>query len=223
MEQDSSFLLQEFKIEIENLVPTVPDKIKQEAKDKLNELKDQEVTEDKVEQAMAEVGKKTFPHRKAFQVLTKEVEVPSETELALKKLPDSIAGKIKEVLPKGEKIRAVTKTEEFEQAFDADEIHQINHAILEAEDQREQKIADKILQKENEYEKKVEEYRRKMNKIEDKIQDIKNLARKSDKWAQEIEDEVQNMEAGWSLVEPDQDLEKISKRFDYWQTKVQQE
>jgi hypothetical protein len=223
MEQNSSFLLQEFKVELENLTPTVPDKIKQEAKEKLNELKDSEITEQKVETAMAEVGKKTYPHRKAFQILAKDVEVSSETKLALEKLSDDIANQIKQVLPQGEKIHAVTKTEEFEEAFEPEEKHEINHAILQAEDQREEKLANKILEKQEKYEQKVQEYKERMEKIEQKIQQIKKLADKSNKWHQEITDEVQNMEAGWSLVEPDPDLEKISKRLEHWQTKVEQE
>lgn len=221
MSHPHKFLLKELEIEINNLVPTIPQSTKEEAQDILNNLKqNEEIGEQEIHEAMVEIGKKSYPHRHAFDDMKEEVETESLTEIALDQIDDELRDKIKQKINGGQTIHALIENPEFEDQFNAQENIKIEKAIIDAKSEQKQRIAEKIKQQESKYNELVEKYKKQREKIEKVIEQIEQLAADSDKWAQEIKDEVANYQEGWSVVENDPQFEEVEKKLEYWQGKI---
>ena len=221
MSHPHQFLLKELQIEINNLTPTAPQEIKEEAQDILNNLKqNEEVGEQEIHEAMVEIGKKSYPHRHAFEDMKEEVEAESLTDIALDQIDDKLREKIKQKINEDQTIHALIEKPEFEDEFNAQENIKIEKAIIDAKSEQKQRLAEKIKQQESKYTELVEKYQNQRKKIEDVINQIEQLAKESEKWAQEIKDEVANYREGWSVVENDPQIEEVEKKLEYWQAKV---
>lgn len=248
MENQHQHLLQEFEIEVKNLAPTIPNKIKEQAQQELKRLKDkEEITHEDIHPVMLKIGKKEYPYRKAYNELKEEIDVKNTSELALEKMDDQLQEKIKEAyqeyknqseqpqddisewmdLEKGGEegfsLHNLVKEPSFEQKFNSQENRKIETSLIEAEKEREKKIVKKIKQQQEQYEELVEQWEQTQKKIENNIEKLQELKQKTEKWQKEIEDEINNFQESWSIVKQDPQLEETEKRIDYWQEKIKEE
>lgn len=216
-------LLGELKVEVDNLVPTIPEEIEQKAQSKLKKLSEQpEPEEEEIRKVMHEVGYEEFPYRKAYNEMKQDLEVNSATGIALENIDDELEQKLREKLKDGQDLHDLTKEMSFEDQFDAQENHQIEQKIIDARNEREQRVAKKIKDQQEQYEQLVEKWKQKQEEINSKIEQLEQMSESSPKWSEEIEDEVENFQEKWSIVDPDPNLETVSKRVDYWQEKNQE-
>lgn len=240
MEQHNH-LLGELEVEIKNLVPTIPKDIKQKAKEKLKELKQSNPTEEEIREAMHKIGFQEFPYRKAYNEMKQNMDVQTVTQIALEQMDNKLNEKIKQALSEQDKKQAendrekwmelkqedkelslhdLIKNPEFEQQFNADENHQIEHNLIQARDERERRIVQKIEESSDEYDELVEKWKQKQEQMHEKIKQLQKLADKSSKWEEEIQDEADNLKESWSIVVNDPKLKEIEKKLEYWQQKT---
>jgi len=248
MKNQHQHLLQEFEVEVNNLVPVVPDEIKKQAKQELKRLKEKEDPgHEDIHPIMLKIGKKEYPYRKAYNELKEKIDVKNTSELALEKMDDQLQEKIRTAyqeyknqseqpqddksewmdLEKGEEkgfsLHNLVKEISFEQKFNSEENRKIEISLIEAEKEREKRISKKIKQQQEKYEKLVQKWKEIQQQIENNIEKLQELKQKTEKWQEEIEDEIDNFQESWSIVEQDPQLKEIEKRIDYWQEKINEE
>ena len=88
-------------------------------------------------------------------------------------------------------------------------------AKLEIED-----VADLVAGNMDEYQDLVKQWAEKQQKIEGKISELRSLSENNTEFKDEILDEVNVLEEGWSVVERDPDLDKIKQKIGYWKGKL---
>lgn len=212
------YLLKEYQVAINHLAPTVPAEIKDEAQKRHDQLlADPNAAEEKIHEALILTGRAEYPHRHAFNELTKSVRLEKIKEEVLEHVEEVTKKKLEKILASGANIEEAFHSRFFEEEFAPEEKSQIECGMIDAEEHvkeetREIKKADQTA-----YQILAEKYTKQRDEIQKQIDILRALASHDKKWEAEILDKAKVFEEGWSVTEKDPDLETVKKEIEYWQ------
>lgn len=213
--ENELFLL---KKAIEAMPFTFPDAQKARYLDKLKEFEASPETDRKeIEEAIVEVGKASWPYRKAYEEMFKNYASEKYEQYFIDKLSEPTRKKYMEFKKRGGSISDFRRGRDFEEAFTPEENLVIEEAVFAARDGLKDYMREVIREKSGEYEEALNIYQQKKHDLENMLQSLKDMAAKSEKWAPEILDKVSGLEEGWSAVERDFDEDKLRHEIEYWQ------
>ncbi len=209
--------LKEFEIAIQKMVPLTPEEIIEEAKKLHAELSaDQNTNEKQINQAMALIGRKEFPYRKAFHELCAGDEEQRLQQLVFERIEESLAKKIKELTSHGVILEDYVKSPLFEEQLEGDDRHQIEQAILLADDILKNQCDERAHARQKTYDELVKKWTDEADRLQGLINHLRSMATVDAKWLGEINSICDRLEEGWSVVERDPEEEEIKKEIEYW-------
>lgn len=217
MPHPHEYLLKEFQISIDKLVPLTPPEVVLEAKNLHDELAaDPNASEKQIHDALVYVGRKEFPYRKAYHELCASDE-EQRLQLAVKdRLDPAVWEKIHDVTHHGVHVVDFVNSRLFEERLSADERYQVEQAILFAHDQLNKQCSDRAVERQKSYEELVAKWKAEQERLQGLIDTLRSFADRDAKWRDEILGKVAVLEEGWSVVERDPTEEEIKKEIEYW-------
>lgn len=219
MPHPHQYLLQEFKISIDKLVPLTPEDIINEAKKLYDELSANEAaTEKQVHDALVYVGRKEFPYRKAYEELCAGDEEKRLQLAIIERLDPKVWEKIHEVTHHGVNVVDFVNSRLFEERLSSDERYQVEQAILLAHDVLNKQCNERAAERKATYEELVERWQKEEERLQGLIETLRSFAERDAKWKDEILGKAAQLEEGWSIVERDPTEEEITKEIEYWST-----
>lgn len=177
----------------------------------------QEAKREDIDSLIVEIGKATWPHRKAYEEFIKNYAQDKLEEYFKMHLDKAVLGKYEEYVKQGGNIRDYRRTKEFEEYFTPEENMAIEEALFTAREEVKVFMQGIINEKRSEFEENLKIYEQKQKDLVNMIASLKEIAAKSEKWALEILDKIKKFEEGWSVVERDFDEDKIKHEIEYWQ------
>lgn len=211
------YLLKEFQISIDKLVPLTPPEIIAEAKKLHEELAaNVTATEKQIHDALVYVGRKEFPYRKAYEELCSGDE-EQRLQLSVKeRLEPAVWEKIHEVTHHGVHVLDFVNSRLFEERLSPDERYQVEQAILMAHDVLNRQCNERATERQKSYEELVAKWKEEEEKLQGLITTLRSFADRDVKWRDEILGRVATLEEGWSVVERDPSEEEVRKEIEYW-------
>jgi hypothetical protein len=217
MSHPHEYLLKEYGISIERLVPLTPEEIVVEAKRLYEDLsKDEKASERQIRQALIYIGKKEYPYRKAYEALCATDEEMRLQEAALKNIDPAIVEKMKTILDSGVHLTDYVNSKLFERDLSSSERYQVEEAILNAHDVIGKQCDERAKERAESYDKLVEDARASQNKMQALIDQLRSMAERDAKWSSEIIGKADQFEEGFSIVEKDPTLDEIQKEIENW-------
>lgn len=211
--------LDEFRIEVDKLVPLVPTDLVEEAEKLHAELLSNEAaTEKQIHQAVSLVGRKEYPYRKAYLEICAGDEEQRLQEAVFERLDKSVLQKVKEMTKHGVLLDDYVRSKLFEEQLKPEERLQIETAMLYADDVLDTQCDDRAHKRHKEYSKLVETWTKESDRLQVLIDKLREMADEDPKWKGEINTVCDRLEEGWSIVERDPTEEEIKKEIEYWNT-----
>ncbi len=219
MSHPHEYLLKEFHISIQKLVPLTPSEILAEAQTLYDELAaSEQSTEKQIHDALVYVGRKEYPYRKAYHELCAGDEEQRMQHLVFERLDAAVKTKVEAVTQHGVHVLDYMNSRLFEEQLAPDERYQLEQAILLAHDALNSQCNERAVNRKKTYADLVVSWQTEQSRLQAKIDVLKSLAEREDKWRDEILGRVSELEEGWSVVERDPTEEEITKEIEYWTT-----
>lgn len=224
MSHPHQYLLQEFKISIDKLVPLSPKEIVDEAHQLYEELsRNENATEQQIHQALVHVGRKEFPYRKAYQELCASDEEQRLQKIVFERLESEVKAKVDAVTQHGVHVLDYVNSKLFEAQLAPDERYQVEQAILLAHDELDKQCDERATERKESYEQLVARWKAEEEKLQKLIDHLRGMSDRDPKWTDEITGKADVFEEGWSVVERDPSEEEIRKEIEYWDTVLAEE
>lgn len=224
MSHPHEYLLQEYKLSIEKLVPLTPPEIMEEAKKLYDELlANESASERQIIQALIHVGKKEFPYRKAYLELCAADEEKRLEEAAFTKLEPELTAKIKKVTEHGVHLLEYVKSKLFETDLTSDERLRVENAINDAHDVVGRQCDERAQERKQNFEQLVDSWRKEQERIQGLIDQLRSMASRDERWKAEITGKADVFEEGWSIVERDPVEDEIVKEIENWATVLEED
>lgn len=217
MSHPHEYLLQEYKLSIDKLVPLTPPAVIDEAKRLYDELSSNEAaTERQIRQALILIGKKEYPYRKAYMELcAKDEEQRLQTEV-MKRLEGPIGDKVKLMIDSGVHVLDYVNSKLFERDLEPTERYQVEQAILAAHDVLNRQCDERAKEREQNFAKLVTHWQAEETRIQQLIDRLRGMAERDPASADEIRGKADQLEEGWSIVERDPSEDEIKKEIENW-------
>lgn len=217
MSHPHEYLLKEFQISINKLVPLTPPEITAEAHKLHDEFAaNASTTEKQIHDALVYVGRKEFPYRKAYEELCSGDE-EQRLQLSVKeRLEPAVWEKIHEVTHHGVHVLDFVNSRLFEERLSPDERYQVEQAILMAHDLLNKQCSERATERQKSYEELVAKWKQEAERLQGMVETLRSFAERDAKWRDEILGRVSTLEEGWSVVERDPTEEEIRKELEYW-------
>ena len=217
MPHPHEYLLQEFKLSIDKLVPLTPPEVVEEANKLYAELSSNEaVTERQIRQALILIGKKEFPYRKAYLELCAQDEEQRLQAEVLKRLEGSILEKVKKMTDSGVHIMDYVNSKLFERDLEATERYQVEQAILAAHDVLNKQCDERAKDRQQSFDELVARWKTEEEKLQQLIDQLRGMAERDLTYAEEIRGKADQFEEGWSIVERDPSGDEIKQEIAHW-------
>lgn len=223
MPHPHQYLLQEFKISIDKLVPLTPSEIVEEAKRLYEELSANEAASEKqIRQALVLIGRKEYPYRKAYLELCANDEEQRLQEEILKRLEGSVHEKVRTMVESGVHVQDYVNSKLFERDLEATERYQVEQAILLAHDVINKQCDERAKERQKNFEELVEHWKSEEEKMQQLIDQLRGMAERDPMYADEIRGKADVFEEGWSIVERDPSEEEIRQEIAHWTTVLEE-
>lgn len=223
MPHPHEYLLQEFKISIDKLVPLTPPEVAEEAKKLYEELSVSDtVTERQIRQALILIGKKEFPYRKAYLELCAQDEEQRLQAEVVKRLEGTVAEKVKKMVESGVHVMDYVNSKLFERDLEATERYQVEQAILAAHDVLNKQCDDRAKERQQNFDELVTRWQSEENRLQQLIDQLRGMAERDLTYADEIRGKADQFEEGWSIVERDPAEEEIKQEITHWTTVLEE-
>ncbi len=217
MSHPHEYLLKEFQISIDKLVPLTPPEVVAEAKKLHEELAANEnASEKQIHDALVYVGRKEFPYRKAYEELCAGDEEQRLQQQVFDRLEPGVKEKVHNVTHHGVHVLDYVNSRLFEEQLTADERYQVEQAILMAHDVLNKQCSERATERQKNYEELVAKWKAEEERLQGMIETLRSFAERDAKWRDEILGRVVTLEEGWSVVERDPTEEEIRKEIEYW-------
>lgn len=214
--QFQSFL-DEYALAIQNLATTVPNEAKQEAERMLSKLqKNPDTTEEEIRKALIMTGLVEYPHRHAYKELVGTRATEAERRLVLEHVDATVREKIQPHLDAGVPLAELVKSDLFEKELTAEQRYQVVDAILDAKDHVKEEMEKNLETELPEYQVVLKKWESVRDAISIKIDELEAMESKDPKWKDEIAEKVKFFHEGFSVTEPDPELETVEKEIEYW-------
>jgi len=178
---------------------------------------DPEARRQDIDKLIVEIGKATWPYRKAYEEMVKNYGQQKLEEFFKLHLGDELRQKYEQFVAKGLGLKDYRRTKEFEEFFTPEENLQIEEALFSARDEQVLHMRGIIESKSDEYEENLKAFQKKQVELENMIANLRQIANQSDKWSDQILDKIKVFEEGWSVVERDFDEDNLRHEIEYWQ------
>lgn len=222
-----AYTLELLTLAIMRLPPTFSDARREAFKEQLSRLvKDPSVEYGDIRKAIVEIGKESWPYRKAYDEMFARYGRASEESFLLENLDRGVREKYEGFIHEGGKINHISSARTaadlqqpspFERYFSPEEKFAIGQALLVARDSAHAEIDELVTgKKKEEYERLVKSYSGQMRQMEEKIDELRHLSGVSQKWEAEISERIRTLEEGWSVVEQGVDLPELERETEYW-------
>ncbi|HSD12758.1 MAG TPA: hypothetical protein VLC10_04315 [Patescibacteria group bacterium] len=222
-----AYTLELLTLAIMRLPPTFSDARREEFKERLARfVKDPTTGYDEIRKTIVEIGKESWPYRKAYEEMYVRYGRASEESFLLENLDRGIREKYAQFIHEGGKINHIGSAKTaadlqqpspFERYFSPEEKFAIEQALLVARDSAHAEIDQLVTdKKKDEYEKLVKTYAGRQRQMEAKIDELRHLSGVSKKWEAEINGRITTLEEGWSVVEQGADLPELERETEYW-------
>lgn len=223
MSHPHQYLLEEYRLSVEKLVPLTPQEVIDEAKKLYDELiANESASERQIIQALIHIGKKEYPYRKAYMELCASDEEKRLEDSAYAKLDPELAAKIKKVTEHGVHLTDYVKSKLFESELTGDERLRVENAILEAHDVVGKQCDERAHERQQNFNQLVEHWKKEQERIQGLIDHLRSMASRDERWKTEITGKADVFEEGWSIVEKDPDEEEIVKEIENWATVLEE-
>jgi len=212
-------MLDEFQYAIKHFVPTVPLKVKEEAQ-KIHKdlLADETADVETIKLAFHDIGKKEFPHRRAYDELTHTSAEAKMVEMVLDHVDEAVRAMIKPHLDSGVGLDDVVKSDLFEGKMTPEQRYQIEDGILVAKEKLGDALQSEVSEHSEEYKKLVEKWSANADEIEAKISELEAMSSQANEnQKEEIHGKVMRYKEGFLLTEQDPDIKEIKKEIEYWE------
>lgn len=219
----SKALLDELKWAVEHLPPTFPSAEKKKAEDVLAAfLANPKVSESEIETEIVSLGRASWPHRKAFEIIHERYSKEKEAGYFRGHLSMALRKKYDTFPQKGVSIHEVTRAKDFEWFFNPEEKFQLEEATFEAHEQTIRDTRELIAgAQKGEYAAELAAYEERQKILFAHIETLRVLAAKSDQWAPEIMDKVRMFEDGWLALEREPNEEILIGEIDYYRNLIE--
>lgn len=209
--------LDEYQFAIDHLAPTVPAEVKTKAQTMHDDLQaNPEATEDEIDAAMTQTGLAEYPHRHALEELTSGDKEKRRAEIVLDHVEAPVAEKVKRLVDSGVTLGELVSSKLFETDFDAEERHQVEDALLDADIHIREEFGAEAATDEKRYETLVKKWEKTRDEIAAKIDELEKMKNKDEKWHDEIVEKVKRFREGFLVTEPDVSLNEVEKEIEYW-------
>jgi hypothetical protein len=223
MSHPHEYLLQEYKISIDKLVPLTPPEIVEEAKKIYEDLAaNPAATEKQIHQALVLIGRKEYPYRKAYVELCAGDEEQRLQAEVLKRLEGPIAEKLKKMTDNGVHVMDYVNSKLFERDLEATERYQVEQAILAAHDVLNKQCDDRAKERQQNFDELVVHWKAEADRLQNMIDQLKGMAERDPMYADEIRGKADQFEEGWSIVERDPLEEEIKQEIAHWTTVLEE-
>ncbi|MDQ5951929.1 MAG: hypothetical protein QG626_56 [Patescibacteria group bacterium] len=223
MPHPHEYLLQEFKISIDKLVPLTPLEVVEEAKKLYEELSASEVvTERQIRQALILIGKKEFPYRKAYLELCAQDEEQRLQAEVVKRLEGAVAEKVQKMVESGVHVMDYVNSKLFERDLEATERYQVEQAILAAHDVLNKQCDDRAKERQQNFDELVARWKQEEDRLQQLIDQLRGMAERDMSYADEIKGKADQFEEGWSIVERDPLEDEIKQEIAHWTTVLEE-
>lgn len=217
MAHPHAFLLNEFRISVDRLVPLTPLAVVDEAQQLVATLaKDEQATEKHIHDALVYVGRKEYPYRKAYEELCASDEEQRLQRQVYERVDAAVRTKLAAVTEHGVHVIDYVNSRLFEEQLSAEERYQVEQAVLLAHDALNAQCNERAEQRKATYEELVAKWRAHQDKLQAVLATLRSFADRDAKWRDEILGRVAQLEEGWSVVERDPEEEEIRKELEYW-------
>lgn len=222
-----AYTLDLLKLTIDGLPPTFSAGTRKAFQERLDFFKKNpdEKYED-IRLTIADLGKQSWPYRKAYEEMYARYGRASEESFLLEDLDSGVREKYERFIHEGGKISNIwsarsaedlLRPSPFERYFTPEEKFAIEQALLVARDSARAEIDGLVTgKKSEEYGQLVKSYGGRQRHIEEKIDELRHLSAVSEKWESEINDRIRTLEEGWSVVERGMDLPELERETEYW-------
>lgn len=209
--------LDEYQYAINHLVPTVPSEVKVQAQ-KMHDalLANPAVTDEEIDAVLYQTGIAEYPHRHAFQEMTLGDVESRRVEIVLEHVEPEVAAKVKKFLDSQVTLTELVKSQLFETDFTAEERHQIEDALLDADIHIREEFGKEVVADQARYQELVKKWEATRDQIIGKIEELDALKSRDEKWKDEIEGKVARFKEGFLVTEPDVTLDEVEHEIEYW-------
>ena len=223
MDNPHAYLLQEYKISIDKLVPLTPAEIVGEAQRLYEELAaNTAATEKQIRQALILIGRKEYPYRKAYiELCAGDEEQRLQIEI-LKRLEGPIATKVKTMTDSGVHVMDYVNSKLFERDLEATERYQVEQAILLAHDVLNKQCDERAKERQQNFEDLVARWKTEEERLQQMIDQLRGMAERDMTYADEIRGKADQFEEGWSIVERDPSEDEIKQEIAHWTTVLEE-
>ncbi len=219
MPHPHEYLLKEFQIAIDKLVPLTPPAVKIEAQQLHDELAGSENSSEKqIHDALVHVGRKEYPYRQAYHELCADDEEVRLQKLVFDRLEPEVKAKIDAVTQHGVHVLDYVKSPLFEEQLTSTERYQVEQAVLLAHDSLNSQCSERAVKRQQNYEELVAKWQAEQTRLQAQIDVLKNMADRDPKWTAEVLGKVAELEEGWSVTERDPQEAEIKQEIDYFTT-----
>jgi len=223
MPHPHEYLLQEYKISIDKLVPLTPAEIVGEAQRLYDELAAySSVTEKQIHQALVLIGRKEYPYRKAYLELCAGDEEQRLQAEILKRLEGPIADKVKLMTESGVHVIDYVNSKLFERDLEATERYQVEQAILLAHDVLNKQCDERAKERQQNFDELVARWKAEEERLQQMIDQLRGMAERDMTYAEEIRGKADQFEEGWSIVERDPAEDEIKQEIAHWTTVLEE-
>jgi hypothetical protein len=224
MAHPHEYLLSEFKLSLEKLVPLTPPEVLAEGQKFYTELSANEAATDRqIIQALIHIGKKEYPYRKAYLELCASDEEKRFEDVAYGKLDAELSAKIKKVTEHGVHLTDYVKSKLFESELSPDERLRVENALNDAHDVVGKQCDERAKERKEKFEELVDGWRKEEERVQALIDQLRSMADRDPKWKAEITGKADQFEEGWSITEKDPEEEEILKEIENWATVIEED
>ncbi len=224
MSHPHQYLLDEYRISINKLVPLTPADVREEAERLYAELAGNEhASERQIQQALVEIGKKEYPYRKAYAALCATDEEKRFEEAAFAKIDAPIAEKVRAVTAHGVHLTDYVNSKLFESQLTPEERYHVEQAILAAHDVINRQCDERAATRKENFETLVAEWSTKRDEIQRLIEELRSMASRSAELAGEITGAADAFEEGWSIVSRDPEEREVREALASFATQLEEQ
>lgn len=224
MSHPHHYLLEEYRLSVERLVPLTPREVLEEAHRLYEELSQNEhASERQIQQALIEIGKKEYPYRKAYVALCATDEEKRLEEAAFAKIDATITEKIRTVTAHGVHLLDYIKSKLFETQLTSDERYHVEQAILAAHDVINRQCDERAKSRQENFDDLVRRWTQKRDEIQRLIDEMKRMAERSPELAGEILGKAASFEEGWSIVSRDPEEKEVREALASFATQLEEQ
>lgn len=166
--------------------------------------------------AMIDIGKREWPHRKAYEAMAMACCSTTQHQMLVDALTPTTRKKFLEIGGNDATMQEVVHSRLFEERLTPEQRYEVQEAALNARLQMHEYMKGQIAARPQEYEERYQAALKEQAAIEAAINDLEKLAVVDADWTPEIMGRVEQMRLGWSIAEPDVTLDEVQKEIEYW-------